>query len=88
VVKGIPDLFPSSTVHFPDAVRDIGYFSRSGVHLIQHYPISFLVVSGLGTALFLWGNLPKSGLGSAVWPSDLPVTRTDKKNGGGRKTGP
>ena len=47
----------------------LGIFSKSGVHLIQRYPIS-----SIGPALFLWGNRPDRGLGSAVWPPDFTVT--------------
>jgi len=45
----------------------LGIFSKSGVHLIQHYPISFTVLLGIGTALFLWANV--SGANSGSWPS-------------------
>ena len=34
----------------------LGIFAQHGVNLIQRHPISFVVVSGIGTALFLWGN--------------------------------
>jgi hypothetical protein len=53
----------------------LGIVSKSRVHLIQHYPISFIVISGIGTALLLWGNRPESGLGSSLWPPDSPVTK-------------
>jgi len=53
----------------------LGIFSKSGVHLIQHYPISFIIISAIGTAGFLWGNVPERGLGSSVWPPDFPVRR-------------
>jgi hypothetical protein len=56
----------------------LGIFSKRGVHLI-HHPILFMVVSGIGTALFLWGNFPGSGVGSSLWPPDFPVRR---KTGG------
>jgi hypothetical protein len=36
----------------------LGVFAEKGVHLIPQHPISFLVVSGIGTALFLWANTP------------------------------
>jgi hypothetical protein len=44
----------------------LGVFSKSGVHLIQHYPISFIVISAIGTALFLWANVEAVNSGS--WP--------------------
>jgi hypothetical protein len=53
----------------------LGIVSKSGVHLIQHYPVSFVVISGIGTALSLWLNRPESGLGSSFWPPDSPVTK-------------
>jgi hypothetical protein len=34
----------------------LGMFAQHGMNLIQRHPISFIVVSGIGTALFLWGN--------------------------------
>jgi len=33
-----------------------GIFAQHGMNLIQRHPISFIVVSGIGTALLLWGN--------------------------------
>jgi hypothetical protein len=47
----------------------LGIFSRSGVHLIQHYPISFIVISGIGTTFFFWGNFTES---ESVWPPNFP----------------
>jgi nucleoside recognition membrane protein YjiH len=35
----------------------LGVFSHSGVTLIGHYPIVFIVIAGIGTALLLWGNI-------------------------------
>jgi len=34
----------------------LGIFAPHGVSVIQSHPITFIVVSGIGTALFLWGN--------------------------------
>jgi hypothetical protein len=34
----------------------LGVFAQHGMNLIQRHPISFIVVSGIGTVLFLWGN--------------------------------
>jgi|HubBroStandDraft_6_1064221.scaffolds.fasta_scaffold531043_2 hypothetical protein len=34
----------------------LGFFAPHGVNAIQHHLISFIVVSAIGTALFLWGN--------------------------------
>ena len=34
----------------------LGIFAQHGQNLIQRHPLSFIVVSGIGTALFLWGN--------------------------------
>jgi hypothetical protein len=50
----------------------LGVFSKSGVRLIQHYPISFFVIVGIGTALFLWGNFTRT---ESVWPPDFPLKR-------------
>jgi hypothetical protein len=34
----------------------LGFFAPHGVNVIQRHLISFIVVSGVGTVLFLWGN--------------------------------
>jgi len=34
----------------------LGLFAVSGVNLILHRPISFIVVLGIATAFFLWAN--------------------------------
>jgi hypothetical protein len=34
----------------------LGIFAQHGENLIQRHPISFIVVLGIGTALFLWAN--------------------------------
>lgn len=34
----------------------LGIFAQHGMNLIQRHPISFIVVSGIGTVLLLWGN--------------------------------
>jgi hypothetical protein len=34
----------------------LGIFAPHGVNVIQRHLISFIVVSGIGTALFLWAN--------------------------------
>ena len=35
----------------------LGFFADSGVRSILHHPMSFLVLSGIGTALFLSTNI-------------------------------
>ena len=44
----------------------LGVFARSGVNLIEHYPIAFVVISGIGTGLFLWGNTASGELSSPI----------------------
>jgi len=44
----------------------LGLFAHSGVNLIQHYPIAFAMIAGIGTALFLWGNTATSQLSSSL----------------------
>ena len=34
----------------------LGIFAQHGMNLIQRHPISFIVVSGIGTVLLLWWN--------------------------------
>jgi hypothetical protein len=44
----------------------LGVIAARGVNAILHRPISFIVVSGIGTALFLWGNTTKHEDGSTI----------------------
>ena len=44
----------------------LGIFAQHGQNLIQRHPISFIVVSGIGTALFLWGNNTKGEYNSTL----------------------
>lgn len=44
----------------------LGLFAHSGVNLIEHYPIAFVIFAGIGTALFLWGNTATSQFSSPL----------------------
>jgi hypothetical protein len=44
----------------------LGVFDARGVNAILHRPISFIVVSGIGTALFLWLNTTKHEYSSTL----------------------
>jgi len=44
----------------------LGLFAVSGVNLIPHRPISFVVVSGIATAFFLWANTDPDEFSSAL----------------------
>jgi hypothetical protein len=44
----------------------LGIFAQHGQNLIQRHPISFIVVLGIGTALFLWLNNIKHDYSSTL----------------------
>lgn len=44
----------------------LGIFAQHGQNLIQRHPTSFIVVSCIGTALFLWGNHTKREYNSTL----------------------
>lgn len=63
----------------------LGTFLGSGVHLIQQYPILFLVVWAIGTAVFFLGNRPEGGLGDSLWPPEFPEEGAQEPRTGGPK---
>lgn len=44
----------------------LGVGAHSGVSLIQQYPISFIVISGIGTALFMKANIAPDEFSTAL----------------------
>ena len=44
----------------------LGIFAQHGLNLIQRHPISFIVVSGIGTVLLLWLNTAMRESGSTL----------------------
>jgi hypothetical protein len=47
-----------------------GLLAKRGVNLVSRHPISFVVVSGIGTLLFLWANGAAGIRSGTVWPND------------------
>lgn len=47
-----------------------GILSIRGVNLVSHHPISFIVVLGIATVVFLWANGAAGIRSNTVWPNE------------------